>query len=150
MASVSIRAIRGRIFACRMAIPHSTFSTSLPQIYTFFPTAPSPASKYAILSASLQPSNNQSFIIRRPTSHLPHTAFPTTKRHLSTFDSCPFEAPSLTFRISIPKPSQPERCPTPHSAHLFAYAKRQKLAPIGLPRPLFRPKIRHKIFTKNL
>lgn len=95
---------------------HSTFPTLLPQIYTFFPTAPRPASKYAILSVSLQPLNNQPLTIRRPPNHLPHTTFPTTKRHLSTHETCPSAPPSLTFRISIPKLSQPERCPTPRAA----------------------------------
>lgn len=45
-----------------------------------------------------------------------YTFFPTTKRHLSTHETCPSAPPSLTFRISIPKLSQPERCPTPRAA----------------------------------
>ena len=101
-------------------ISHSTFSTLLPQIYTLFPVAPRPASKYAILSASLQPPDNQPFTIQAFPRHLPNTPFPTTKRHLSSHDPCPFEAPSLTFRTSIPKPPQPDTCPTP--APPFAYA----------------------------
>ena len=94
-------------------IQHSTFSTSLPQIYTFFPTAPRPTFKYAILVCFSQPPNNQPLIIRTTRSAFHCSAFPTTKRHLSTRDPCPFEAPSLTFRISIPKLSQPDTCPTP-------------------------------------
>ena len=94
-------------------IQHSTISTLLPQIYTVFPVASRPASKYAILGAPLQPLNFQPLIFRRPPRHIPNTPFPTTKRHLLTLDPCPFEAPSLTFRPSIPKPPQPETCPTP-------------------------------------
>ena len=98
----------GEIFPCRMAhspfrrspceghIPHSQHSS--PKSTRFFPVAPRPASKYAILSASLQPPNNQPFTIRSLPRHIPNTPFPTTKRHLSTLDPCPFEAPSLTFR----------------------------------------------------
>ena len=84
-------------------IQHSTFSTLLPPIYTLFPTAPRPASKNAILSASLQPAIIQPIIVRMSSFDVPHSAFPTLKRHLSHLDPCPFEAPSLTFRISIPK-----------------------------------------------
>ena len=84
-------------------ISHSTFSTLLPPIYTLFPTAPRPASKNAILSASLQPAIIQPIIVRMSSFDVPHSAFPTLKRHLSHLDPCPFEAPSLTFRISIPK-----------------------------------------------
>ena len=84
-------------------ISHSTFSTLLPPIYTVFPVAPCPASKYAILSASLQPAIIQPLIVRMSPFNVPHLAFPTLKRHLSPLDPCPFEAPSLTFRISIPK-----------------------------------------------
>ena len=51
---VDLRSV-GEIFPCRMPhsksnIPHSTFSTSLPQIYTVFPVAHRLASKYAILA----------------------------------------------------------------------------------------------------
>ena len=107
---------------------HSTFSTLLPQIYTVFPVAPRPASKYAILSASLQPSDNQPFTIQSFPRHLPNTPFPTTKRHLSALDLCPFEAPSLTFRTSIPKPPQPDTCPTPASPLVYALSTRSQLA----------------------
>ena len=109
-------------------IPHPTFSTLLPQIYTVFPVAPRPASKYAILSASLQPPDNQSFAIRALPRQLPNTPFPTTKRHLSTLDPCPFEAPSLTFRTSIPKPPQLETCPTPASPLAYALSTRPYFA----------------------
>ena len=121
-------AICGRTFPCRIPhstshiphptfhIPHSTFSTLLPQIYTVFPVAPRPASKYAILSASLQPPNIQPFTFRIPPRHLPHTPSHTTKRHLSPLHPCPFEAPSLTFRPSIPKPPQPDTCPNARAA----------------------------------
>ena len=54
--------------------------------------------------------------------------FPTTKRHLSTLHPCPFEAPSLTFRISIPKPPQPETCPTPAPPLAYGLSTRPQLA----------------------
>ena len=133
-------------------IPHSQHSS--PKSTLFFPVAPRPASKYAILSASLQPPDNQPFTIQAFPRHLPNTPFPTTKRHFSTHDPCPFEAPSLTFRTSIPKPPQPDTCPTP--APPFAYglstrshsaSQTSKTAPS---RPLFHPKSRPHISTKYL
>ena len=134
-------------------IPHSTFSTLLPQIYTVFPVAPRPASKYAILSASLQPPNIQPLIFRRPLRQIPNTPFPTTKRHLSTLDPCPFEAPSLTFRLSIPKPPQPNTCPT--TPPPFAYALSTRPIPPPPPKtvppcPLFHQKSRPHFSTKYL
>ena len=95
----------GEIFLCRMA--HSpfrrshakdifTFSTLLPQIYTVFPVAPRPASKYAILSASLQPPNNQPFTFRRPRA--------TFQTHLSP-------PRNAIFRPSIPALSRPHPLP---------------------------------------
>ena len=109
-------------------ISHSTFSTLLPQIYTLFPVAPRPASKYAILSASLQPPNIQPLIFRSPLRQIPNTPFPTTKRHLSTLHLCPFEAPSLTFRLSIPKPPQPDTCPTPAPPSAYGLSTRPHFA----------------------
>ena len=109
-------------------ISHSTFSTLLPQIYTLFPVAPRPVSKYAILSAFSQPSNNQPFTIRAIPRQIPNTPFPTTKRHLSTLDPCPFEAPSLTFRPSIPKPPQPDTCPTPTPPLAYGLSTRPHFA----------------------
>ena len=53
MVSVWICEIRGRNILVTHGpfhIQHSTFSTSLPQIYTVFPVAPRLASKYAILA----------------------------------------------------------------------------------------------------
>ena len=125
-------------------IPHSTFSTLLPQIYTVFPVAPRPASKYAILSASLQPPDNQPFIIQALPRHILNTPFPTTKRHLSTHDPCPFEAPSLTFRPSIPKPPQPDTCPTPASPLVYALSTRSHSAPEPL-----KPCLPSLCFTQN-
>ena len=128
----------GEIFLCRMAhspfrrspceghIPHSQHSS--PKSTRFFPVAPRPASKYAILSASLQPPNFQPLIFRSPLRQIPNTPFPTTKRHLSTLHPCPFEAPSLTFRPSIPKPPQPETCPTPASPLAYALSTRSHFA----------------------
>ena len=110
-------------------IQHSTFSTLLPQIYTVFPVAPRPASKYAILSASLQPPDNQPFTIQAFPHHLTNAPFPTTKRHLSALDLCPFEAPSLTFRTSIPKPPQPDTCPTPAPPLAYGLSTRSHSAP---------------------
>ena len=109
-------------------IHHSTISTLLPQINTLFPVAPRPASKYAILGAPLQPPNHQPFTFRIPTRHLPNAPFPTTKRHLSTLHPCPFEAPSLTFRPSIPKPPQPETCPTPAPPSAYGLSTRPHFA----------------------
>ena len=166
MASVLICAICGRTFPCRMPhskshiqhftfphptfhiptfhIHHSTFSTLLPQIYTVFPIAPRPASKYAILSASLQQPNVQLLIFRRPPRHIPNTPFHTTKRHLSTHDPCPFEAPSLTFRTSIPKPPQPETCPTPAPPSAYGLSTRPHFAPEPL-----KPCLPALCFTQN-
>ena len=130
-------------------IQHSTFSTLLSQIYTVFPVAPHPVSKYAILGAPLQPPNIQPFTFRIPPRHLPNTPFPTTKRHLLTHDPCPFEAPSLTFRTSIPKPPQPETCPTPAPPLAYGLSTR----PIPHPKPpnrTFPPSVSPKILTQDL
>ena len=125
-------------------IHHSTFSTPLPQIYTLFPVAPRPASKYAILSAFSQLSNNQPFTIRALPRHLPNTPFPTTKRHFSTHDPCPFEAPSLTFRTSIPKPPQPDTCPTPASPFAYGLSTRSHSAS-----QTSKPRLPALCFTQN-
>ena len=130
-------------------IQHSTFSTLLPQIYTVFPVAPRPVSKYAILGAPLQPPNIQSFTIRALPRHLPNAPFPTTKRHLSTLDTCPFESPTLTFRPSIPKPPQPDTCPTPTPPLAYGLSTR----PISPPKPpnrAFPPSVSPKILTQDL
>ena len=164
MVSVSICGICGRnilvphgtfpIPPLPMRRTHSTFSTLLPQIYTVFPVAPRPASKYAILGASLQPPDNQPFTIQAFPRHLPNAPFPTTKRHLSALDLCPFEAPSLTFRTSIPKPPQPDTCPTPASPLVYALSTRppfRSRTPKTAPsRPLFHPKSQPHISTKYL
>ena len=128
---------------------HSTFSTPLPQIYTLFPVAPRPASKYAILSAFSQLSNNQPFTIRALPRHLPNTPFPTTKRHLSTHDPCPFEAPSLTFRTSIPKPPQPDTCLTPAPPSAYGLSTRPHSAS-ELPNRASPPSVSPKIPTQDL
>ena len=125
-------------------IQHSTFSTLLPQIYTLFSVAPRPASKYAILSASLQPTDNQPFTIQSFPRHLPNTPFPTTKCHLSTHDPCPFEAPSLTFRTSIPKPPQPDTCPTPASPSAYGLSTRSHSAS-----QTSKPRLPALCFTQN-
>ena len=125
-------------------IQHSTFSTLLPQIYTVFPVAPRPASKYAILSASLQPPDNQPFTIQAFPRHLPNAPFPTTKRHLSALDLCPFEAPSLTFRTSIPKPPQPDTCPTPASPFAYGLSTRSHSAS-----QTSKPRLPALCFTQN-
>ncbi len=125
-------------------ISHPTFSTLLPQIYTVFPVAPHPASKYAILGAPLQPPNIQPFIIRISTRHLPNTPFPTTKRHLSTLHPCPFEAPSLTFRTSSTKPPHPDTCPTPASPSVYGLSSRPQLASEPL-----KPRLPALCFTQN-
>ena len=174
-ASVKICVICGRTFPCRMPhskshiphltshiphptshIPHptfhiqrSTFSTLLPQIYTFLPVAPRPASKYAILSAFSQPSNHQSLTFQALPRHIPNTPFPTTKRHVSPLHPCPFEAPSLTFRTSIPKPPQSDTCPTPAPPSAYGLSTR----PIPPPNPKnlnSPPSVSLKIPTQDL
>ena len=130
-------------------ISHSTFSTLLPQIYTLFPVAPRPASKYAILSASLQPPNIQPLIFRSPLRQIPNAPFPTTKRHLSTLHPCPFEAPSLTFRPSIPKPPQPDTCPTPAPPLAYGLSARPHSASEP-PNRAFPPSVSPKIPTQDL
>ena len=87
---------------------HSTFSTLLPQIYTLFSVAPRPASKYAILSASLQPPNNQPFTFRRPRATFqtylspPRNAiFRPTIPVLSKLHPLPFAPRSLSPRNPI-------------------------------------------------
>ena len=154
MVSVSICGICGRnilvphgtflIPPLPMRRTHSTFSTLLPQIYTVFPVAPRPASKYAILSASLQPPDNQPFTIQAFPRHLTNAPFPTTKRHLSTHDPCPFEAPSLTFRTSIPKPPQPDTCPTPASPSVYGLSTRSHSAS-----QTSKPRLPALCFTQN-
>ena len=108
-------------------IQHSQHSS--PKSTLFFSVAPRPASKYAILSASLQPPDNQPFTIQAFPHHLTNAPFPTTKRHLSALDLCPFEAPSLTFRTSIPKPPQPDTCPTPAPPLAYGLSTRSHSAP---------------------
>ena len=74
-------------------IQHSTFSTSLPQIYTVFPVAPHPAPKYAILAHLC---NHLTF------NHLPHkepVRYPT--RPIPPHEKPCFVPPSLPFRGSI-------------------------------------------------
>ena len=130
-------------------IQRSTFSTLLPQIYTFLPVAPRPASKYAILSAFSQPSNHQSLTFQALPRHIPNTPFPTTKRHVSPLHPCPFEAPSLTFRTSIPKPPQSDTCPTPAPPSAYGLSTR----PIPPPNPKnlnSPPSVSLKIPTQDL
>ena len=71
-------------------IPHSTFSTSLPQIYTVFPITPGFAPKYALLAHFY---NRLTFShlssedpISHPTSYIPHDEKPS------------FEARNMPFR----------------------------------------------------
>ena len=71
-------------------IPHSTFSTSLPQIYTVFPIMPGFAPKYALLAYFC---NRLTFShlssedpISHPTFHIPHDEKPS------------FEARNMPFR----------------------------------------------------
>ena len=74
-------------------IPHSTFSTSLPQIYTVFPVEHRLASKYAILAH---------FCNRLTFSHLPYkelVRYPT--RPIPPHEKPCFAPPSLPFRGSI-------------------------------------------------
>ena len=74
-------------------LQHSTFSTSLPQIYTVFPVEPRPASKNAILAH---------FCNRLTFNHLPSkepVRYPT--RPIPPHEKPCFAPPSLPFRGSI-------------------------------------------------
>ena len=123
---------------------HSTFSTLLPQIYTVFPVAPRPASKYAILGASLQPPDNQPFTFRRPRA---------------TFSARPSPPRNAIFRPSIPALSKLHPLPfAPRSLSPRNPIHAQRPIP-PLPSPiqnakkgpsttLFRPKAQHTFYTK--
>ena len=132
-------------------IQHSTFSTLLPQIYTVFPVAPRPASKYAILSASLQPPNIQPFIIRIPRATF-HTRHPTRRNAifrptipaLSRLHPLPFAPRSLS-------PRNPIHAQRPRHPSLTAFPPvpfRLRNLQTAPSRPLFHPKSRHKICAK--
>ena len=125
-------------------IPHSTISTLLPQIYTVFPVAPHPASKYAILAHLCNhltfnrlPSKDP---IRYP--HTPHSApqkamFRPSIPALSRLHLLPFEARYLSPR----NPKHAQR-PIPHLP--LPTQNAQKVPPATL----FRPKARHTFYTK--
>ena len=71
-------------------IPHSTFSTSLPQIYMVFPITPGFAPKYAFLAhfrnrLTFNHLSSEGPILH-PTSHIPHDEKPS------------FEARNMPFR----------------------------------------------------
>ena len=96
--------------------PHSQHPS--PKSTRFFPTAPHPASKNAILAHLC---NHLTF------NHLPSKEpirYPT--RPIPPHEKPCFAPPSLPFRGSIPKPPPLETCPTPHSAPPVAHSKRQK------------------------
>ena len=153
----------GEIFLCRMA--HSpfrrshakdifTFSTLLPQIYTVFPVAPRPASKYAILSASLQPPNNQPFTFRRPRAtfqtHLspPRNAiFRPSIPALSRPHPLPFAPRSLSPRnpIHAQRSRHPSLTAFPPVPHFASESPKSQL-----PGLLFHPKSQPHISTKYL
>ena len=100
---------------CEGHIPHSQHSS--PKSTRFFPVAPRPASKYAILSASLQPPNFQPFVVRRShatfqTHHSPprNAIFRPTIPALSRLHPLPFASRSLSPRN--PKHAQRPRHPS--------------------------------------
>ena len=112
-------------------IPHSTISTLLPQIYTVFPTAPRPASKYAILAHLC---NHLTFnhlppkeLIRYPTRPIPHhekPCFAPSIPALSRLHLLPFEArylsprnPKHAQRPIPPLPSPTQNAPKRPSHH---------------------------------
>ena len=130
-------------------IPHSTISTLLPQIYTVFPVAPRPASKYAILSASLQPPNNQPFTFRRPRAtfqtHLspPRNAiFRPSIPALSRLHPLPFAPRSLS-------PRNPIHAPTPAPPSAYGLSTRPHFASEP-PNRAFPPSVSPKILTQDL
>ena len=99
---------------CEGHIPHSQHSS--PKSTLFFSVAPRPASKYAILSASLQPPNFQPFVVRRShatfqTLHSPprNAIFRPTIPALSRLHPLPFAPRSLSPRN--PKHAQRPRHP---------------------------------------
>ena len=128
---------------------HSTFSTLLPQIYTLFSVAPRPASKYAILSASLQPPDNQPFTIQAfprhlPTHHSPprNAIFRPTIPALSKLHPLPFAPRSLS-------PRNPIHAQRPRHPSLMAFPP----VPIPPPKPpnrAFPPSVSPKIPTQDL
>ena len=124
MVSVWICEIRGRNILVPHGpfhIQHSTFSTSLPQIYTVFPVAPRLASKYAILAHFC---NNLTFshlpsVSPHATFHTPHSAprkaiFRPSIPALSRLHLLPFEDRYLTYRTSkqAQRPIPPLPLPT--------------------------------------
>ena len=139
MVSVWICEIRGRNILVTHGpfhIQHSTFSTSLPQIYTVFPVAPRLAPKYAILAH---------FCNRLTFSRLPFKG----PIYLS-----PLLIPPCGY-ASFPPPNTPSRTSIPYLPPLdpLAIAPRyMPNAPVTAPhpsspppqtalsRPLFRPK----------
>ena len=146
----------GEIFLCRMAhspfrrspceghIPHSQHSS--PKSTRFFPVAPRPASKYAILGAPLQPPNSQPFTFRRSRAtfqtHLspPRNAiFRPTIPALSRPHPLPFAPRSLSLR-------NPIHAQRPHRPPLTAFPP----APNSPPNPsncAFPPSVSPKIPT---
>ena len=159
MVSVSICGICGRnilvphgtfpIPPLPMRRTHSTFSTLLPQIYTVFSVAPCPASKYAILSASLQPPDNQPFTFRRPRATF--SARPSPPRNaifrpsisaLSKLHPLPFAPRSLS-------PRNPKHAQRPRHPPFTAFPP----VPIPPPKPpnrAFPPSVSPKIPTQDL
>ena len=147
MVSVWICEIRGRNILVTHGpfhIQHSTFSTSLPQIYNVFPVAPRPASKYAILAHlcnhltfSRLPFEGPILLSPTPHSALRLGIFRPSKYALPHLHPLPSAPPSLTYRTSIhaQRPSHRSSSVIPN-------------APNHLPRPLFRPKFRHSFCTK--
>ena len=124
MVSVWICEIRGRNILVPHGpfhIQHSTFSTSLPQIYTVFPVAPRLASKYVILAH---------FCNRLTFNHLPSkepVRYPT--RPIPHHEKPSFAPRNMPFRTSIPYLS--------HLDPLAIAPRYMPNAPVTTPHPSF-------------
>ena len=123
-------------------IPHSQHSS--PKSTRFFPSRPAlrPNTPFSAPHCNRLTFSHLSFA--DPPRHIPNTPFPATKRHLSTLHPRPFEAPSLTFRPSIPKPPQLETCPTPAPPLAYGLSSRPQLASEPL-----KPRLPALCFTQN-
>ena len=128
-------------------IPQSQHSS--PKSTRFFPSRPAPRPNTPFSACHCNHLTFSHLPFEPSPRHLPPTPSHTTKRHLSTLDPCPFEAPSLTFRLSIPKPPQPETCPTPTPPLAYGHSARS-IPPPKPPNRAFPPSVSPKIPTQDL
>ena len=140
-------------------IPHSQHPS--PKSTRFFPLRPAPRPNTPF-SAHHCNRLTTSHLLSKPsratfqTHHSPprNAIFRPTIPALSKLHPLPFEAPSLTFRTSIPKPPQPDTCPTPASPSVYGLSTRSHSASQTskprLPALCFTPKSKPHISTKYL